>query len=84
MPDRAGLGQRVLQALELTAEGAVLHKHTMWELCELLTRLDPSDLTPAETMGITVILAEAHARKLAAPNPTVVVGISEWRENVVG
>lgn len=73
MPDRAGLGQRVLQALELTAGDAALHAHTTWELCELLTRLRPSDLTPAETMGITVILAEAHARKLSSPRPTIAV-----------
>jgi len=85
MPDRAGLGQRILQALELTADGAALHEHTSWEVCELLTRLQPSDLTPAETMAMAVILAEAHARKLTGVGPRVaMLPIPEWRKNVVG
>ena len=85
MPDRAALSHHVGQALELTADGAALHKHTMWVVAELLDRLRPSDLTPAEMMAMNVILAAANARKLAKPSsPFSVVPIRPVGENIAG
>ena len=85
MPDREALTERVRQALELTAGDAELHAHTSWEVGELLTRVKPSDLTPAETMAMAVILAHAHARKLERPRPSLaVIPVGPAREHVVG
>jgi len=85
MPDREALTERVRQALELTTGDAGLHAHTSWEVGELLTRVKPSDLTPAETMAMAVILAHAHARKLQEPRtPLTIIPTAPRREHVVG
>lgn len=68
MPDRTELTQNVINALEITAGGHGLHKHALWQLCELLKELVPSDLTAPETMAMVTILSHAHERKLLTPD----------------
>ena len=84
MPDRATITERVVNALELTGGGHNLQKHAMWQVCELLRRLVPSDLTAAETMALVTILAHAHERKLIIPRPFLrIVPFAERRERIV-
>jgi hypothetical protein len=60
------LSERVSQATQLVSgPNADLEPHLRWVVGELLNRMGPDDLTPQELMGVAVILAGAHARKLS-------------------
>lgn len=83
MNEHETLVERVRQALVLTQGEAELHPHTSWEVCELLTRVKPSDLTVGEMMALAVILANAHARVLGSRGTGIAV-LAERREHITG
>ena len=83
MNDHEKLVDRVRQALLLTDGQAELHPHTSWEVCELLTKLKPSDFTAGEMMAMAVILANAHARILGPGGPNLSL-LPQRRENISG
>jgi hypothetical protein len=44
--------------------------HLMWEAGEMVTHLQPSDLTTLELAGLIAVLHAAHARVLGGPSST--------------
>lgn len=63
---QADLSERVYQATQLVSgPDPELAPHIDWVLGELLHRINQDDMTPEEKMGMAVILAGAHARKLS-------------------
>lgn len=83
MNEHETLVGRVRQALLLTDGQAELHPHTSWEVCEMLTRLKPSDFTVGEMMAMAVILANVHARTLGPRGPNLSLA-PERREYIGG
>ena len=76
----ADLSARVSQAAQLISEpGFDLEPHARWVVGELLNKLGPDDLNPQELMGVAVILAGAHARKLSLAESGLsdVVGLTD-------
>lgn len=83
MNEHETLVDRVRQALLLTDGQGELHPHTSWEVCEMLTRLKPSDFTVGEMMAMAVILANVHARTLGPGGPNLSLA-PERREYIGG
>lgn len=68
--EAAALVERIRQATKLISDDKPLHRHTTWEVCEMLKILHPSDSTPVEMMAMAVILAGVHMRVTSTP-PTL-------------
>lgn len=62
--------QRVGATIDLMQAGDDIDDHCRWVLSQLMQRLGPDDLTPAEALAMCAVLVPVHSRKLAlARNP---------------
>lgn len=62
----ADITERVTAALACpVADEEEMLAHTRWQLNEMMTRVKPADLTPAEIVALLAVLMKPHARVLA-------------------